>query len=262
MRILTIIGARPQFIKAAAVSRRFKATSYCEEILLHTGQHYDTNMSQLFFDELEIPHPKYNLEIGSGSHGKQTGEMLVKIEEIIIDEKPDWVLIYGDTNSTLAGALAAAKLHVPVAHIEAGLRSFNKKMAEEINRIIADQLSKLLFVPTKQAMLNLKNEGFAKDRVHLTGDVMFDAALYFGKKAETQSQILNKLSIKPKTYILSTVHRAENTDDPNRMDAVFSNLIEIAKEIPVILPWLLIQRDADQLIPALFQLAFLVFLVA
>src|SRR5215207_7075219 len=187
MRIVTIVGARPQFIKAAAVSRIIRAGSGIEEVLVHTGQHYDENMSEVFFEELEIPRPDYHLGIGSGTHGAQTGRMLGAIEPVLLDEKPDRVLVYGDTNSTLAGALAAVKLHVPVAHVEAGLRSFNRRMPEEINRVLTDHASDLLFAPTNAAAENLRLEGIATNKVHLVGDVMYDIALYYGDKAEKQS---------------------------------------------------------------------------
>lgn len=241
---ITIVGARPQFIKAAAVSRVIRATEDVKEILVHTGQHYDANMSDVFFNELEIPRPDYNLGIGSGTHGEQTGKMLQAIEKVLLEEKPDWVLVYGDTNSTLAGALAAVKLHIPVAHVEAGLRSFNRRMPEEINRVLTDHASDLLFAPTKTAVGNLRNEGIPEERIKLVGDVMYDAALYYGKKAERQSQILNKLGLKPKEYILATVHRAENTDDPSRLRVIFDALCEIACEIKVVLPLHPRTRDA------------------
>jgi len=236
MKIITIVGARPQFIKATAVSRVLKSAEGVNEILVHTGQHYDANMSDVFFEELEIPRPDYNLGIGSGMHGEQTGKMLEAIEKVLLEEKPDWVLVYGDTNSTLAGALAAVKLHIPVAHVEAGLRSFNRRMPEEINRVLTDHASDLLFAPTKTAVMNLRNEGIPEERIKLVGDVMYDAALFYGKKAERQSQILNKLGLKPKEYILATVHRAENTDDPVRLRVIFDALCEIAGEIKVVLP--------------------------
>ncbi len=236
MKIITIIGARPQFIKAAAVSRVLRLTEGVKEILVHTGQHYDSNMSDVFFDELEIPRPDYNLGIGSGTHGEQTGRMLEAIEKVLLKEKPDWVLVYGDTNSTLAGALAAVKLHIPVAHVEAGLRSFNRLMPEEINRVLTDHASDLLFAPTKTAVENLRREGIYEDQIKLVGDVMYDAAIFYGKKADQQSHILNKLRLKPKEYILATVHRAENTDDPIRLRAIFDALCEVACEIKVVLP--------------------------
>jgi len=236
MKILTVIGARPQFIKAAVVSHQFKKSENIKEILVHTGQHYDSNMSDLFFQELEIPQPNYNLEIGSGNHGFQTGQMLAKIEELLLIEKPDWVLVYGDTNSTLAGALTAVKLHIPVAHVEAGLRSFNKKMPEEINRILTDHSSDLLFVPTVTGVNNLKNEGIIGDKVQLVGDVMYDGALLYGEKAQAKSDILNQLNLTTKNYILTTIHRAENTDSEARIKAIFNGLIKISQSIPVILP--------------------------
>jgi UDP-GlcNAc3NAcA epimerase len=232
----TVVGARPQFIKATVVSRALRSTSGAEEILIHTGQHYDQNMSDVFFEELEIPHPDIHLGVGSGSHAVQTGQMLVKLERVFIDEKPDCVLVYGDTNSTLAGALAAAKLHVPVAHIEAGLRSFNRRTPEEINRVLADHVSNMLFAPTEAAVENLQREGIAGYGVRLVGDVMYDAALHYGAKAEQMSTILDKLGLAPGGYVLATVHRAENTDDPKRLRAIVGGLRMVAEEIPVIMP--------------------------
>jgi UDP-N-acetylglucosamine 2-epimerase len=300
MKICTIIGARPQFIKAAAVSRaitahnrqtlNFEHYSSVEprtvnEVIIHTGQHYDDGMSAVFFRELEIPEPKYNLAIGSGAHGAQTGQMLAGIEKVLIEEKPDWVLIYGDTNSTLAGALAAAKLHIPIAHVEAGLRSFNRRMPEEINRVVADQLSTLLLCPSQVAVDNLAAEGIGGkgDRmsavidepppalratsagggqkesspvnleqssniehrtlnieqatsVVITGDVMADALQFAATKAAAQSDIVERLDLKPQGYILATVHRAENTDDPKRLSNIMAALSELAEREPVILP--------------------------
>jgi len=236
MKCVTIVGARPQFIKAATVSRVLRSTPDITEILVHTGQHYDSNMSEVFFDELEIPQPDYHLGIGSGTHGSQTGKMLEAIEAVLIQEQPNWVLVYGDTNSTLAGALAAAKLHIPVAHVEAGLRSFNRRMPEEINRILTDHTSDLLFAPTDTAVKNLLHEGIPENKVHLVGDVMYDAALYYGAKADTHSQILSKLGLSPRGYILATIHRAENTDDAARLQAIFQGLMQVAQEIPVVLP--------------------------
>ncbi len=241
MKIATIIGARPQFIKAAPVSRAIaahnlsEASSAIDEILIHTGQHYDDDMSAVFFRELEIPEPKYNLEIGSGPHGSQTGRMLAAIKEVLLAEKPDWVLIYGDTNSTLAGALAAAKLHIPIAHVEAGLRSFNRRMPEEINRIVADQLSTLLFCPSQVAVDNLAAEGI-RENVVITGDVMADALQFAATKASAQSDILSRLGLQPQRYLLATVHRAENTDDPQRLSNIMAALSELAEREPVILP--------------------------
>jgi len=234
MKIVTVIGARPQFIKAAVVSRWLRQTPGTKEILVHTGQHYDENMSDVFFQELEIPTPSYHLGIGSGGHGAQTGRMLEAIEKVILECKPDKMLIYGDTNSTIAGALAAAKLHVPVAHVEAGLRSFNRKMPEEINRVVADHLSTWLFAPTEAAIQNLRNEGIADDKVYLVGDVMYDAAIYFGER--TRADTLGKLGLSSKNYVLATIHRAENTDAGPRLHHVFAGLSAIAEEMPVVLP--------------------------
>jgi len=234
--IVTIVGARPQFIKAAAVSRVLRSQEAWREVLLHTGQHYDDNMSQVFFDELEIPRPGFHLGIGSGGHGAQTGRMLEKIEAVLLDSRPDWVLVYGDTNSTLAGALAAAKLHIPVAHVEAGLRSFNRRMPEEINRVAADHVSDLLLAPTETAVTNLRQEGIREDRIHLVGDVMYDAAMYYGGKAEAQSRILDRLQLAAGGYLLATIHRAENTDNPERLHAIFNGLSSLECGLPVVLP--------------------------
>ncbi|MDF1826992.1 MAG: UDP-N-acetylglucosamine 2-epimerase (non-hydrolyzing) [Legionellaceae bacterium] len=235
-KILTVIGARPQFIKAAALTRVLSTNQGLTEILVHTGQHYDNNMSDVFFNELELPKPQYNLAIGSSSHGKQTGDMLAGLEDVFQREKPDLVLIYGDTNSTLAAALAASKMHIPVAHVEAGLRSFNRKMPEEINRIVADQLSTLLFVPTEGAHHHLKSEGVPEEKIHFSGDVMYDVALYFGKKAETTSPILKRLELSSSSYILATIHRAENTDDPKRLMNIMQALMEQGQKMPIVLP--------------------------
>jgi len=202
VKIVPIIGARPQFIMAAAVSRMLRKTQWVREVLVHTGQHYDANMSEVFFEELEIPPPDYNLDIGSATHGAQTGRMLEAIEEVSFKEKPDWVLVYGDTNSTLAGALAAVKLHIPVAHVEAGLRSFNRCIPEEVNRVLTDHDSDILFAPTQTAVENLRREGIFEEQIQLVGDVMYDAALYYGRKAQYQSQILNRLELKTGEYIL------------------------------------------------------------
>lgn len=217
MKVVTIVGARPQFIKAAVLSRELRKDH--EEILVHTGQHYDDNMSGVFFKELEIPEPNYNLGIGSGSHGKQTGEMLSGIEDILLKESPDWVLVYGDTNSTLAGALAASKLQLRIAHVEAGLRSFNRNMPEEINRVLTDHLSSLLFCPTETAVNNLCNEGI-RQGVHQVGDVMYDALLWALGKAELNSGILQQMGLNPGSYLLATVHRAENTDNLDRLRGI------------------------------------------
>jgi UDP-GlcNAc3NAcA epimerase len=236
MKVLTVVGARPQFIKVAAVSRLLRPTPGVKELLVHTGQHYDDNMSRVFFQELEIPEPDYHLGVGSGMHGTQTGRMLEGLEQVLLKEKPDWVLVYGDTNSTLAGALSAAKLHIPVAHVEAGLRSFNRRMPEEINRVLTDHVSELLFAPTETAVNNLLREGVAQERIHLVGDVMYDAALFYAAKAERVSRILQELALAPKTYILATVHRAENTEDGARLRSIMDGLACLAREGPVVLP--------------------------
>lgn len=228
MKIISIVGARPQFVKAAPITRELRKN--CQEILVHTGQHYDYLMSDVFFEELNIPKPDYNLEVGSGQHGQQTGEMLAKIEEVLLKEKPDWVLIYGDTNSTLAGSLAASKLHIPVAHVEAGLRSFNRKMPEEINRVVADHLSKVLFAPTETAIINLKNEGITEG-VYNVGDVMYDATLYNMELAEKKSNILEKFNLKSKEYLLATVHRAENTDTKENLKNILEALNQVDKTV-------------------------------
>lgn len=219
MKIITIVGARPQFIKAAPVSKAIRKNNV--EKIIHTGQHYDANMSDVFFSELDIPVPDYNLNVGSGTHGFQTGSMLIKIEQILLSEKPDVVLVYGDTNSTLAGALAASKLLIPVAHVEAGLRSFNMAMPEEQNRILTDHISKYLFAPTDTAVDNLKNEGISSN-VHNVGDVMYDAILHFSSLAREKSKVLEKYNLADADYILATIHRAENTDKMERL----KNIIE------------------------------------
>ena len=235
-KIVTIVGARPQFIKAAAVSREIlKHSGEIEEVMVHTGQHYDPNMSQVFFDELEIPAPKYNLEVSGGTHGVMTGRMLEGIEKILIEEKPDWVLIYGDTNSTLAGALAASKLHIPVAHVEAGLRSFNMRMPEEVNRILSDRVSTLLLCPTDLAVENLAREGIVAG-VQNVGDVMYDVALYYRDRARSESKILQVLGLEEGGFALTTCHRAENTDSKERLTGILSALSEIAETLPVVLP--------------------------
>ena len=236
MKLTTIIGARPQFIKASVVSRALISVPGISEVLVHTGQHYDQNMSDVFFRELGIPEPKYNLGIGSGRHGEQTGKQLAAVETVLLEEKPDWVLVYGDTNSTLAGALAAAKLHIPTAHVEAGLRSFNKRMPEEINRIIADHCSELLFAPTKVAVDNLLHEGVKSNKIHQVGDVMYDVALYYSTLSETKSRILEELRISRQKYILATIHRAENTDNPDRLRAIMEALALCSTHLPIVLP--------------------------
>jgi len=223
LKVVSIVGARPQFIKAASLSRVLREEM--KEVLVHTGQHYDDNMSRIFFTELGLTEPDYNLGVGSGSHGYQTGIMLERIEEVLIKEKPNFVLVYGDTNSTLAGALSAVKLHIPIGHVEAGLRSFNRTMPEEINRILTDRCSSMLFCPTETAVKNLRREGITQG-VYLTGDVMYDAALRFGKIAEKPSTILSDLGVTPKTYLLCTVHRVNNTDFYDNLKGIVQALVE------------------------------------
>ena len=235
VRILSVVGARPQFIKAAAVSRVFLEAPDFEEVLVHTGQHFDDNMSAVFFEELAIPEPAHNLDIHGGSHGQMTGRMLEALEAVIEREKPGSVLVYGDTNSTLAGALAAAKLHIPVVHVEAGLRSFNRRMPEEINRVMADHLSAVLLCPTREAITNLANEGVTEG-VHQVGDVMYDATLFAKAAAEKSMEVLERLGLERDGYSLCTVHRAENTDDGARFRRVME-FLEAAAEIgPVVFP--------------------------
>jgi UDP-N-acetylglucosamine 2-epimerase len=255
MKITTIIGARPQFIKAAPVSRAIAEHNRLTEVIIHTGQHFDSDMSDVFFKELNIPKPDYNLGINSASHGAMTGRMLEKIEEILIKEKPDRVLVYGDTNSTLAGALAAVKLHIPIAHVEAGLRSFNREMPEEINRVLTDHCADILFCPTETAVNNLTNEGFTDivndgkliesidilfpnpyslPLVINVGDTMYDAVLQFSEIAGRQSTILEDLGIKSKEYLLATVHRPYNTDIPKNLENIISAFLEINE--PIIFP--------------------------
>ena len=255
MKLVTIIGARPQIIKAAALSRAIRNhyADKIQEIIVHTGQHYDDNMSQVFFDELQIPRPDYNLHVGSASHGVQTARMTEGIEALLIKEQPDFIVLYGDTNSTLAGAVAAAKIHVPIVHIEAGLRSFNKAMPEEINRIVCDHCSTLLFTPTKAGLDNLKREGFPIDdsgvstgsttaptidnpKVYHCGDIMYDNSLHFANIAEEKTDIIQRLELTGKPFILATIHRDSNTDQPERLSAIFSALIRLSEECHVVLP--------------------------
>lgn len=232
MKIVTIVGARPQFVKAAVVSRAMAKAGGIDEVIVHTGQHYDANMSDVFFEEMEIPRPDYNLNINGLSHGAMTGQMLEKTEQVLMTEKPDWVLVYGDTDSTLAGALAACKLHIPLAHVEAGLRSFNMQMPEEVNRILTDRVSNLLFCPTQTAIDNLMREGYGNMPASLvrTGDVMYDAAMFYKNKARKPDTSL------PQNYILCTIHRAENTDDTTKLTAIFEALEEISRNNPVVIP--------------------------
>ena len=237
IKLVTVVGARPQFIKAAAVSRAIRDghAGAIDEVIVHTGQHYDDNMSAVFFDELEIPPARYDLKISGGLHGAMTGRMLEAVEKVLVEEDPDWVLIYGDTNSTLAGALAAAKLHIRVAHVEAGLRSFNPRMPEETNRILTDRLSSLLFCPTETAVRNLQAEGMTKG-VHNFGDVMYDVALYYRDRARQHSTILDDLALTAQGFALATCHRPENTDDPDRLGEIVAALTAIARDLPVVFP--------------------------
>ena len=220
-KILTIIGARPQFIKAAPFSKAIR--QHFNEVIVHTGQHYDENMSRIFFDEMNIPEPDYNLNVGSGGHGKQTGEMMIRLEEVVLKEKPDYIVVFGDTNSTIAGALVAAKLHIPIGHIEAGLRSFNRKMPEEINRIGTDVLASQLFCPTDNAVELLKREGITNE-VYQCGDIMYDAMLHFSDISNERSTVLSDMTLEPGAYHLFTMHRPENTDHPERIKAIFKGL--------------------------------------
>jgi UDP-GlcNAc3NAcA epimerase len=238
MKLITIVGARPQFVKAAALSREIRKHNRLQEIIVHTGQHFDANMSDIFFEEMQIPKPHYNLNIHGLTHGAMTGQMLAGIEEVIIKEKPDTVLVYGDTNSTIAGALAAKKLHVKVAHVEAGLRSYNMAMPEEINRILTDRISDWLFCPTQTAIDNLQREGFnlMNCKIIQSGDVMEDAALYYAEMASLKSSIVEKLSLKNEKFILGTIHRAENTDDLKNLRSIIDAYNFLAKEVQVILP--------------------------
>lgn len=239
-KILTILGARPQFIKASAVSSAVATSGELREVVVHTGQHFDANMSDVFFTELGMEKSVYHLDIHGGSHGEMTGRMLIEIEKVLLSEKPDAVLVYGDTNSTLAGALAAVKLHIPVAHVEAGLRSFNMAMPEEVNRILTDRVSQWLFTPTEAAVEHLLREGVATSKIVPVGDVMFDVALQHGARVGAQSGILGKLSaqfdLKPGKYCLATIHRAENTDQPDRLAAIVDAFARFSRDTPVVWP--------------------------
>lgn len=235
LKILTVVGARPQFIKAAALSRAIRETDGLDEVMIHTGQHFDENMSDVFFSELDIPAPAHMLDIHGGGHGEMTGRMLAAIEPVLMAEKPDWLVVYGDTNSTLAGALAAAKLHIPIAHVEAGLRSFNRRMPEEINRVMTDHISTLLLCPTQAAIECLELEGIRKG-VHHVGDVMYDATRFATDRAEQLSNILGELKVEHKNYGVATVHRPENTDSPERLRAVIAYLQEQAGKHPIVFP--------------------------
>jgi len=234
MKVASIVGARPQFVKAAVVSRAL-ASAGVSDLLVHTGQHYDFEMSALFFDELDLSPPKYHLGIGSGHHGAQTGRMLEAVESVLLRDRPDMVLAYGDTNSTLAGALAAAKLEIPISHVEAGMRSFNRQ-PEEINRVLTDHIADLLFAPTATAARNLNNEGIPAARIIRTGDVMYDAALQFAARADAVSEVIKTLELQPRMYVLATLHRSENTDDQGRLRAIFEGIADVARQLPVVLP--------------------------
>lgn len=231
MKVAAVVGARPQFVKAVCLSRALRARH--REVLIHTGQHYDPDMSDIFFNQLDLPEPDYHLGAGSGTHARQTARMLEGIEDVLLREHPDIVVVYGDTNSTVAAALAAAKLHIPVAHVEAGLRSFNRRMPEEINRVVTDHLSDLLFCPTKQAASQLRREGIRR-RVYHVGDIMYDAVLAFRDAALRRSDALDRLGLKPGRYVAATVHRAENTDSKERLEAIFGALAQL--DVPVVLP--------------------------
>jgi UDP-GlcNAc3NAcA epimerase len=236
MKAVSVVGARPQFVKAAVVHRALSQHSELEAVLIHTGQHYDAGMSKVFFEELDIPQPDYDLEIGSGSHGNQTGRMLIAIEDVLSQARPNVVVVYGDTNSTLAGALSAAKLLIPVVHVEAGLRSFNREMPEEINRVLTDHLSELLFAPTDVAVMNLLREGIDEEQIHKVGDVMYDAALLYGERAEARSEILQQIHATPGAYSLVTIHRAENTDCSEHLQVICETLGRLSDRMPVIFP--------------------------
>lgn len=235
-KILTVLGARPQFVKASVVSRALQASGRLQEVLVHTGQHFDANMSEVFFSELGLADPAYHLGIHGGSHGEMTGRMLAEVERVIVAERPDAVLVYGDTNSTLAGALAAVKLHIPVAHVEAGLRSFNLRMPEEVNRILTDRISRWLFTPTETARDHLLREGVDAAQIVAVGDVMYDVALHHGARLDAHTGRLADLGLTVGGYVLATVHRAENTDDPARLAAVVQGLATVAAQHPVVWP--------------------------
>jgi len=249
-KIITIIGARPQIIKSSALSRaiRTKFHAEIEELIVHTGQHYDENMSEVFFEEMQIPKPNFNLNVGSGNHGAQTAKMIVGLEKIFVDEKPDAVIVYGDTNSTIAGGLTAAKIHIPVVHIEAGLRSFNKAMPEQLNRIACDHLSTLLFTPTSSGLENLRKEGFSLEihkkatinhpNIYHCGDIMYDNSMYFSKISDENATILEKNQLDKEGYVLCTIHRDSNTDIPANLNAIFNALLEISEksELKIVLP--------------------------
>jgi UDP-GlcNAc3NAcA epimerase len=233
IKVTTIVGARPQFIKAATVSRVIAARDDIREVLVHTGQHFDSNMSDIFFQELDIRQPDFHLGIGGGTHGQNTGRMIEAIEQVLMKQQPDWVLVYGDTNSTLAGALAAVKLHIPIAHVEAGLRSFNRRMPEEINRVLTDHAADLLFAPTNTAVNNLHHEGISGDRVRKVGDVMYDATRFYRNRARKPASVTLADDV---PFFLGTIHRAENTDDPARLKAIIALFNQLADDTTIVLP--------------------------
>ena len=235
-KIVTVLGARPQFIKASVVSHALRASGVLSEVVVHTGQHFDANMSDVFFQELGMAEPVHTLDIHGGGHGAMTGRMLAEVERVLLAEQPDAVLVYGDTNSTLAGALAAVKLHIPVAHVEAGLRSFNMAMPEEVNRILTDRIAKWLFTPTEAAAQHLRNEGVGSAQIVPVGDVMFDVALHQGARVDASGRVLGALGLAPGSYVLTTVHRAENTDDALRLATIVDALEAIAAKLPVVWP--------------------------
>ncbi len=236
MKIVTVLGTRPQFIKASVVSKVISQSGVLAEIVIHTGQHFDTNMSELFFAELGMHKPAYHFTICSKNHGDMTGRMLMEVEKVLLEERPDAVLVYGDTNSTLAGALAAAKLKIPIAHVEAGLRSFNRAMPEEINRLLTDQISRWLFTPTDTATQHLIREGYSREQIISVGDVMYDVSLYYGARVNSWQGLMRHLGLKPKNYILATIHRAENTDSFERLSLIVAVLREVSEIFPVVLP--------------------------
>lgn len=236
IKIVTVLGARPQFIKAAALSRVFRTNPFFDESIIHTGQHYDANMSDIFFQEMSIPRPDFFLQVNSQRHGEMTAKMLEGVEKILMEQKPDVVIVYGDTNSTLAGALAASKLHIPIAHVEAGLRSFNRKMPEEVNRVITDHLSQWLFCPTDAGAANLRREGIAETKIHKVGDIMFDTMRYYQSTLNEKDSIVDKLNLGSNEFVLVTIHRAENTNDKGKLDKIMEQLSSIAKETTVVFP--------------------------
>jgi len=236
MKILTVLGARPQFIKASVVSHYISTLPEVKEVVVHTGQHFDSNMSDVFFEELGMNKPAYHLDIHGGGHGDMTGRMLIEVEKVLLHERPDVVLVYGDTNSTLAGALAAVKLHIPVAHVEAGLRSFNMAMPEEVNRILTDRISRWMFTPTATAAEHLRLEGFSAGNIIPVGDVMYDVAKFHGKRVDGSGRVMEKLKLQNSAFVLATVHRAENTDNPTRLDSIIEAFRDLSADMPIVWP--------------------------